>query len=163
MQRIENRMDTVVGAIVLFMGLAIVWQAATRMRLGTFTVPGPGLFPLLIGCVIVLLAICLLIFPAGGGDSRGFAWARLRKGLACVWLAHSLFCRPRVGGVRNSELRSAPLPLDCDREAAHCRSIGPHYHHDGSLVHPIRAGAKNPASEGFLRRNVAWICSTTSI
>ena len=78
MQRIENRVDTVAGAIVLFMGLAIVWQA-TRLRLGTFTVPGPGLFPLLIGCVIVLLAVCLLIFPAGGGDSRGFAWARLRK------------------------------------------------------------------------------------
>ena len=78
MQRIENRVDTVAGAIVLFIGLAIVWQA-TRLRLGTFTVPGPGLFPLLIGCVIVLLAICLLIFPAGSGDSRGFAWARLRK------------------------------------------------------------------------------------
>jgi putative tricarboxylic transport membrane protein len=79
MQRIENRMDTVAGAIALFIGLAIVWQAATHLRLGTFRAPGPGLFPFLIGCVVVLLAICLLIFHAGGGDSRGFAWARLRR------------------------------------------------------------------------------------
>lgn len=79
MQRVKNRVDTVAGAIVLLIGLAIVWKAATGLRLGTFMLPGPGLFPLLIGCVVVLLATYLLIFPTGSGDSSAFAWAKLRR------------------------------------------------------------------------------------
>jgi hypothetical protein len=78
MQSKENRMDRIAGAVVLFIGLMIVWQAA-RLRIGTFMVPGPGLFPLLSGCVVILLASCLLIFPSGGGDSKGFAWANLKR------------------------------------------------------------------------------------
>ena len=72
--------DRVAGAIVLFMGLAIIWQAATRLRLGTFKVPGPGLYPLLIGCVVVFLALCLLVSSKGArGDGGGFSWARLKR------------------------------------------------------------------------------------
>ncbi|HEX2965795.1 MAG TPA: tripartite tricarboxylate transporter TctB family protein [Syntrophorhabdaceae bacterium] len=78
MERKGNRLDTVAGAIVLFIGLAIIWQSS-RLRLGTFMVPGPGLFPLLIGCIIVLLAGYLIAFPPGGGDGSGFSWVRLRR------------------------------------------------------------------------------------
>ncbi|HEX2967297.1 MAG TPA: hypothetical protein VHO84_16035, partial [Syntrophorhabdaceae bacterium] len=65
MERKGNRLDAVAGAIVLFIGLAIIWQSS-RLRLGSFMVPGPGLFPLLIGCIIVLLAGYLIAFPPGG-------------------------------------------------------------------------------------------------
>jgi hypothetical protein len=78
MQSKENRLDRIAGTVVLFIGLIIVWQAA-RLRIGTFTVPGPGLFPLLSGCVVIFLASCLLIFPPGGGDSKGFAWTSLKR------------------------------------------------------------------------------------
>jgi len=78
MQGKENRMDRIAGTVVLFIGLMIVWQAA-RLRIGTFTVPGPGLFPLLTGCVVIFLASYLLLFPSGGGDISGFAWVKLKR------------------------------------------------------------------------------------
>jgi hypothetical protein len=78
-ERKSNHIDTAAGTIVLFTGLAIIWQSATHLRLGSFRLPGPGLFPLLTGCVVVILATYLLIRPTDGGSSVGFAWPRLKR------------------------------------------------------------------------------------
>jgi putative tricarboxylic transport membrane protein len=61
--------DRVSGVIVLLIGLAIVWQASL-LRLGNFRVPGPGLYPLLLGLVTILLSL-FLILPPGTTKKEG--------------------------------------------------------------------------------------------
>lgn len=67
-------MDRICGITVLLIGLAIVWQA-TELKLGSFRVPGPGLYPLLLGLVTVLLSLFLIISP-GKGEKKGSLFSR---------------------------------------------------------------------------------------
>jgi putative tricarboxylic transport membrane protein len=50
------------GVIILIIGLAIAWQASL-LRLGNFRLPGPGLYPLLLGLLTILLSLFLIIPP----------------------------------------------------------------------------------------------------
>jgi hypothetical protein len=55
-----GRTDRISGGVLLLVGLSIIWQAS-RLRLGSFHTPGPGLYPLLLGSVIVFLSLCLIL------------------------------------------------------------------------------------------------------
>ena len=65
MERRDRKIGTerMTGLIILLIGLAIVWQASL-LRLGSFRVPGPGLYPLILGLVTILLSLFLFI-PRG--------------------------------------------------------------------------------------------------
>jgi len=58
-----NRATRISGGILVLVGISIIWQACL-LRLGGFRSPGPGLFPLLLGFVIVFLSLCLILFSA---------------------------------------------------------------------------------------------------
>ena len=72
-QEESSRPDRITGGVVLLAGVAIIWQAC-RLRLGNFHTPGPGLFPLLLGSVVVFLSLCLLAFRSRSRkDARSFS------------------------------------------------------------------------------------------
>ncbi len=54
--------DRCVAVICLAIGLAIA-ASSLKLAVGTFTKPGPGLYPFLIGLVITALSLVLLVSP----------------------------------------------------------------------------------------------------
>jgi putative tricarboxylic transport membrane protein len=78
-ERTGNSMDRIAGGVVLLIGMAVIWQA-TRLHIGSFAAPGPGLFPLLLGLIIALLSIALIIFAEEtNGDKGAFSWRSLKR------------------------------------------------------------------------------------
>lgn len=74
-----SRTDRTAGGILLLVGLSIIWQAS-RLRLGSFHTPGPGLYPLLLGSVIVLLSLCLIISSAKKSkDAASYSGQSLKR------------------------------------------------------------------------------------
>ena len=61
--------DRCSGAIVLAAGLGLICWSLT-LRLGTFAVPGPGAFPLLLSSILSLLGAVLLFKQV----RAGFSW-----------------------------------------------------------------------------------------
>jgi putative tricarboxylic transport membrane protein len=55
-------MERVYGLMVLALGMAILWQGR-NLSFGSFRNPGSGLFPSLIAGMIIILSLCLVIFP----------------------------------------------------------------------------------------------------
>lgn len=52
--------DRISGIVILLIGIVIIWQASL-VKLGSLRYPGPGLYPLLLGLVIVFLSVFLII------------------------------------------------------------------------------------------------------
>jgi hypothetical protein len=86
----EISINRVSGVIILLLGLAIVWQASL-LKLGSFRVPGPGLYPLLLGLVTVFLSM-FLIFPSGAKEKgRSLPDGRTTKRVAGVYAVLLLY------------------------------------------------------------------------
>ena len=81
-----NRTDRIAGGMLFLVGLSIIWQAS-RLRLGSFHTPGPGLYPLLLGSVIVFLSLCLVIQSAKATkEAASFSGPTLKR-VASVYVA----------------------------------------------------------------------------
>lgn len=79
-----SRTDRITGGMLFLLGLSIIWQA-TRLRLGSFHNPGPGLFPLLLGSVIVFLSLFLVLLSARGSKNLGFSPGKSLKRVGSVY------------------------------------------------------------------------------
>jgi hypothetical protein len=72
--------DRVAGAILLALGLSILWEARA-LPFGSFGTPGAGMFPAALA--LLLAAIGLLLALKGGGPSlAALGWKEARHGLS---------------------------------------------------------------------------------
>lgn len=62
MHKLDYR-DLAGGGILLFLGVFIIWHAGTTLPLGTIRRMGPGMFPVVIGGLLVLFG-ALIAVPA---------------------------------------------------------------------------------------------------
>ena len=74
-----KRAEVIPPLIWLMIGVIICF-ASVGLRLGSWRHPGPGLFPFLIGCVIVLLSVSLTIPELLRKNQDGLGWPN-RAGL----------------------------------------------------------------------------------
>jgi putative tricarboxylic transport membrane protein len=77
-------MERISSLIVFVIGLLITWQAS-KLRLGGFHKPGPGLFPLILGLILILLSLILLIQSKGRPGSRSFSFGESPKRIVMVY------------------------------------------------------------------------------
>jgi len=68
----------------------IVALGALRYPLGSFTNMGPGLFPLLLGCALGLVAVAMIVQGLGDSARIDVTWAECR-GLVCTIAAVVFF------------------------------------------------------------------------
>jgi putative tricarboxylic transport membrane protein len=77
-------MERISSLIVFVIGLLITWQAS-KLRLGGFHKPGPGLFPLILGLILILLSLVLLLQTRGRPGSRRFSLGESPKRILMVY------------------------------------------------------------------------------
>jgi putative tricarboxylic transport membrane protein len=75
-------MERISSLIAFLIGLLIAWQAS-KLRMGGFHKPGPGLFPLILGLILILLSLILLIQSRRPG-SRPFSFGENPKRISMV-------------------------------------------------------------------------------
>jgi putative tricarboxylic transport membrane protein len=76
--------ERISSLVVFVIGLLITWQAS-KLRLGGFRTPGPGLFPLILGLILILLSLILLIQSRGRLGSRPFSFGESPKRVSMVY------------------------------------------------------------------------------
>jgi putative tricarboxylic transport membrane protein len=77
-------MERISSLIAFLIGLLIAWQAS-KLRMGGFHKPGPGLFPLILGLILICLSLILLIQSRRQRDSRPFSFGENPKRISMVY------------------------------------------------------------------------------
>ena len=72
------------GAVPLVLGLFAAW-ASLQLHVGTFTAPGPGLWPLIVSVALVVTSILLLLLPEA--EKEEFTRRSMPIGVAMLALA----------------------------------------------------------------------------
>jgi putative tricarboxylic transport membrane protein len=86
-------MEKVCGVVVFCLGLAIIWLGR-GLPFGSLNAPGPGFFPLLLACILIVLSIFIFITrPAAEGEERAFTFSGLRRvgGVFLALIAYQIF------------------------------------------------------------------------
>jgi len=65
----QVRAQVAAAVALLLFGLFICWQS-TQLKVGSPTSPGPGLFPLGLGCTLSILAIVLIVQARMGSATK---------------------------------------------------------------------------------------------
>ena len=68
-KRGENGLNRIIGFVVFFVGIAILWEGR-HLSKGGFSSPGPGLFPALLATILIILSFFLII-PKGKKEGEG--------------------------------------------------------------------------------------------
>lgn len=88
------RRDKIAGGILLLIGIAVM-AASLQYRLGTLARMGPGMLPVALGALLVLLGILVTLFvrPEPDEAATAFKWRPVVTVLAAV-LAFALLVEP---------------------------------------------------------------------
>jgi putative tricarboxylic transport membrane protein len=76
--------ERISSLIVFVIGLLVTWQAS-NLKLGGFHRPGPGLFPLILGLILILLSLILLIQSKSRPGARSLSFGESPKRIAMVY------------------------------------------------------------------------------
>jgi hypothetical protein len=79
-QKISSALrERMASLVLLVVGAVLTYQGST-LSMGTLASFGPGLFPVIIGSIMILIALALVIFPdlsEGEDELEPFAWRQI--------------------------------------------------------------------------------------
>ena len=78
MRYVSDRLEDIIASLVTaLVGAFIVWEAS-GYKLGTLTNMGPGFFPIILGCILLVLAAFMLITSRSSETPQSFDRNQLR-------------------------------------------------------------------------------------